>query len=228
MVKPRRSELPEGRRLERFEASVVRSPSELDAALRALPDASALVQPHLPGPIVGVSGVAWEGELVASVHQLGERTWPPGCGIVCYARTMAPDPDLERGTKGLIRELQWSGVFNLQLVRSGGTDYLIDINPRLYHSLALAIAAGLNLPAIWADLLLGREPRVPGYEPGRRFRSEEDLRAVATLVRGGRLREALPAMLPRRRTAHAIVSLRDPAPALSLAGRSVKQTLGSG
>jgi len=38
--------------------------------------------------------------------------------------------------------------------------YVIDVNPRIYGAIGLAIAAGQNLPAIWTDLLLGRTPLV--------------------------------------------------------------------
>ena len=223
VVKPRRSELATDGRLRRFEARMVRTSDELDTAVRALPGGRALVQPHLPGPIVGASGVVWEGRVVASLHQVGHRTWPPGCGIVCFAETVRRDPELERGVDGLMRELRWSGVFNLQFVRSRGRDHLIDINPRLYHSLALAVRAGLNLPTIWTALLLGRVPAVPDYAIGFRFRSEEDFRAVATLVRKRKLGGALTAAIPRRRTAHAVLSLRDPLPALSLVRRSLER-----
>ena len=78
-----------------------------------------------------------------------------------------------------MNELGWSGVFNLQLIERDGRDYVIDLNPRFYVSLTLAVAAGLNLPAIWASLLLGLPFEARGYRAGVRFRQEKgDPRAI--------------------------------------------------
>jgi hypothetical protein len=43
------------------------------------------------------------------------------------------------------------------------------------------------------------------------------MRAAARRMRAGDMAEALAALLPRRRTAHAVFSLRDPRPLLTTA-----------
>jgi hypothetical protein len=99
---------------------------------------------------------------------------------------------------------------------------LIDLNPRIYGSLALAVAAKLNLPEIWVNLLLGRRPDVGGYRIGTRFRHEEkDARALALMLAdGGEARWcALRGLVPRRGTTHAVFSLRDPMPVLTSAAK---------
>ena len=64
---------------------------------------------------------------------------------------------------------------------------MIDLNPRPYGSLALAIGSGLKLPAVWADLLLGREPRLGAYRVGVRCRAEiREGRALVLVRRRGR------------------------------------------
>jgi predicted ATP-grasp superfamily ATP-dependent carboligase len=129
------------------------------------------------------------------------------------------DPAVEAGVRQLIRLLRWSGIFQLQFIRAGSTSYVIDLNPRIYGSLGLAIAAGLNFPAIWADLLLGRTPRVGSYKVGARFRSEErDLATLVASIVGRDWRMALEVLRPRRRTAHALGSISDPMPLL-MSGR---------
>jgi predicted ATP-grasp superfamily ATP-dependent carboligase len=219
VVKPPRSELPVNGRLQRFESQRVDHPRGLAEALGALPGGIALVQPYLDGSLVTVNGVAWKGEVVAAVHQVGIRIWPEHCGALSYAKTIPPDPELDRGARELIGGLRWSGLFNLQLIESGGSRYAIDLNPRTYQSLALATAAGVNLTAIWAQLLLGGRPEVGGYRAGVWFRSEEDLRAILRLAATGHRREALRALVPRRRTVHAVFSVRDPGPVMTLARR---------
>jgi hypothetical protein len=93
------------------------------------------------------------------------------------------------------------------------------VNPRFYTSLGLAVAAGMNLPAIWLDLLMGRVPEVPDYRVGVRFRTEDDLRSLVAQFRSGARRDALAGLLPQRGTAHGVVSLSDPRPGLAYARR---------
>jgi carbamoylphosphate synthase large subunit len=195
------------------EATRVASQDELDAELARLPEDEAwLLQPYVEGTLAAICGVVWEGRLVCASHQLSPRIWPPGRGISAFAVTVEPDRDREAAVARLLERIGGSGVFGLQLILAGGRAYAIDLNPRIYGSLALAIAAGQNLPAIWVDLLLGREPDVRPYEVGVGYRVEEDdLRAILAAARAGDP-GALRGLLPRRRTVHGVFSLRDPAP----------------
>jgi predicted ATP-grasp superfamily ATP-dependent carboligase len=215
IVKPLRSELPVHGELRRFEARRVDDHDELTLALAALPDGAGIVQEYVEGRLRTVNGVAWEGEVVAEIHKVGLRTWPAGCGPVSYAETVSPDPALGEPARALIDRLGWSGIFNLQFIEADDGCFLIDVNPRLYTSLGLAVAAGMNLPAIWVELLMGRRPEVPDYEVGVRFRTEDDLRSLVHQFKSGARLEALAGLLPQRHTAHGIVSLSDPRPGLA-------------
>lgn len=197
------------------EAIRVADEAELEAALAGLPaDERWLLQPYVSGTLAAICGVAWEGRLVCASHQLSPRIWPPGRGISSFAVTVPRDAEREAGVARLLGLVGWSGIFGVQFLLAGGRAWAIDLNPRVYGSLALAIAAGQNLPAIWADLLLGREPRVAGYRVGVGYRVEEDdVRAIAVAARRGDL-GALRGLVPRRRTTHGVFSLRDPAPFL--------------
>jgi biotin carboxylase len=219
VVKPLRSELSTGGGLQRFEASRVKSRLELDRALAELPDEAGLVQPYIEGRLISANGVAYEGRLYGANQHVVHRVWPYRCGQAVYAETIPMTPGRERAVATLVQELGWSGVFNLQLIERDGRSYVIDLNPRFYVSLTLAVAAGVNLPAIWTALLLGRrvEPVRP-YRTGVRFRQEKgDPRAILAEIRTGNMRAARD-LLPRRHTAHALFSARDPRPALSIAG----------
>lgn len=219
IVKPRRSRLraPDGT----FSPSSrrVSTRREAEGILEALPGGRGLLQPNIPGALAGVSGVAWEGEIVCAVHQLSSRIWPMPAGVSSYARTVPPDPKLERGVGRLLREIGWSGIFQVQFLRDRlGENYLIDLNPRIYGSLALAVAAGLNLPSIWTDLLLGRRPDVGEYRVGVRYRQEEtDALAMARTLMDGEYLCAIRGLMPRRDTTHAVFSLLDPMPSVTSA-----------
>jgi predicted ATP-grasp superfamily ATP-dependent carboligase len=224
VVKPVRSEhrAPDGT-LHRISVRRVADASGLDAALTRLP-AEAFVQPYLEAPIRTLNGVVWGGELLGPVHQVAERIWPPDCGVLSAARTVAPDTELERRVARLLAELEWNGMFNLQFLEHEGNLLLMDLNPRPYQSLALAIAAGVNLPAIWVDLLLGRSPRVQGYEVGVRWRySRDDLLALIAAARSGKWRSAVRGLLPRPNTVDGVLSWRDPLPIVSVARQDLRR-----
>ncbi|MDP8973873.1 MAG: ATP-grasp domain-containing protein [Actinomycetota bacterium] len=206
-------------------ASYASSKEQAEEALKNFPGAEGLVQPYIPGPNVSISGVSWEGKLVCAVHHISERIWPATSGVTAYAKTIPPNGELEQGVGGLLQATGWSGLFETEFKRSPhGEHYLIDLNPRVYGSLALAVAAGLNLPGIWVDLVLGRRASVDdSYRVGVRFRQEEkDARALARMLTDGELWYVLQGLMPRRGTTHAIFSLRDPMPLFTSARKLAK------
>jgi predicted ATP-grasp superfamily ATP-dependent carboligase len=185
--------------------------SHLPAAVAGL-SGPVVVQPFAAGAMRAVCGVISDGQLLAAVHQRYVRIWPPGCGTASAAVTTAPDHELEaRLTQLLAGHV---GVFQVQLIG----EQVIDVNPRVYGSLPLAVAAGANLPAIACCAATGRHVSgVVRGRPGVRYRwLEGDVRRVLHDVRLGGLtfRAAGRALLPRPGTAHSVESLRDPGPTL--------------
>jgi predicted ATP-grasp superfamily ATP-dependent carboligase len=171
-----------------------------------------LVQPYVTDPMRAVGGVIHRGRLVAASHQRNVRTWPAECGTSSAAETIEPDPSLESSLVALLDGFE--GVFQAQLAGR----YLLDLNPRVYGSLPLAVAAGANIPAVWCDLLRGEDVPEHRARPGVRYRwIEGDLRSLRASLRAGRisLGEAAWALRPRRGTAHSTESLGDPRPTLA-------------
>jgi predicted ATP-grasp superfamily ATP-dependent carboligase len=177
------------------------------------PVGQVVVQPYLDEPMRAVCGLKWGERLVGVVHQRYLRIWPPVCGTSSAAETVDPDLEVEERIDSLLRG--YEGIFQAQLAGS----YLLDLNPRPYGSLPLAVAAGVNLPALYCELLGGSRPptEVLRSRTGVHYRwIEGDLR---TLWNGLRAREtsmsaALRALRPRHDTAHSIESLSDPVPTL--------------
>ena len=192
----------------------VRDATELEQVLATLPaDERWLLQPYVRGMLTAVCGVVWQRRVICMLHQVSPRIWPPERGISSFAVTVPPDREREEQVGRLLEAVGWSGIFGLQSILADGRAYAIDLNPRVYGSLALAISAGHNLPAIWADLLLGREPNVGPYRVGAAYRVEEDhVRWLAQQLRRGDVHGALGGMLPRRGTTHGAFALRDPLP----------------
>lgn len=172
-------------------------------------DAAVLVQPYLQDDMSAIAGVMWKDELVAVSHQRYFRTWPVSCGTASAAETIEPDIDLEARITRLLAG--YDGIFQAQLA----ADRLLDLNPRPYGSMPLAVRAGANLPGIYCDLLHGVNHARVRARPGVFYRwTEGDVRHVVERVRRRQTgpRQALAALRPRRRAAHSTESLGDPRP----------------
>jgi predicted ATP-grasp superfamily ATP-dependent carboligase len=187
------------------------------------------VQEFVDGHLMAYAAVTTAGglEVVAQSMQVASRVWPPGAGASCRAVSVPIDPELAERAAALLAALGWFGLAELQfLVPADGIARLIDLNGRFYGSLALAVRAGANLPAVWAALATGRLD-VPGkpVEPmtaaaGVRYCWwEGDVRRALLERRGGVARDLAGAMRAGVGAVHSITSWRDPAPALAQARR---------
>lgn len=171
------------------------------------------VQRCEPGHVVSVSGVAQAGELLAVCVSRDARMWPPRGGFTSASTTIEPPEGLTEGVERFLARLGWQGIFQLELVETESGLATIDFNPRPYGSLALALAAGANLPAIWVNALLGRPVAPVVARPGVRYRWEEtEILNAAVAAASGRLGDAVRIALPHRHTTHAFFRLADPAP----------------
>lgn len=200
--------------------------AELREVVASLPGERFIVEAYLPGRLCAVAGVGFEGTLVCAEQRVAHRIWPPDCGSMAYAESVPLDRPAWDALARVMRLLQWTGIIQLQFIENEEGRYLLDLNPRIYASLELAVASGLNLPAIWAQYELGREPEVGRYRPGVRFRSEElDARALVASMRQRRFRSFFRNLWPRPRTAHAVFALRDPLPLFVTAKRAFSSLL---
>lgn len=185
--------------------------------------ARAILQEFLSGRLLAYTVLAdRESRVVARVQQVADLTWPPDLGISVRARTVSIDEQLGERAAGLMRELGWFGLAQLQFVAPpGGEPRLIDLNGRFYGSLALAAGAGVNLPAAWAALATGRPvPPIGAARPGVRYQwMEGDLRRAFAERRGGLLRDLLGCLRYARGAVHSVWSPEDPRPALHYLAR---------
>jgi predicted ATP-grasp superfamily ATP-dependent carboligase len=126
-----------------------------------------LVERTEQGSIVSFAGVLADGRLLGTAVSRYLRTWYPDAGNVCFSESIEVDPALTDRVIRLLEALRWHGIFELELIeRPDGSYTALDLNPRLYGSVALAIAAGANLPAIWCRWLLGEQPTPAIARPG--------------------------------------------------------------
>jgi thioredoxin reductase len=168
---------------------------------------------------VSFAGILADGRLLGTAMSRYLRTWYPRAGNACFSRSIEAPAWLPERIIKLLEALGWEGLFELELIeRPDGSYAAIDLNPRIYGSLALAVAAGANLPALWCQWLLGRKPQRAVARPGLRYRWEEgDLRHLKWSLRHGDLREGAAIIRPRRGTVHALFNARDPGPLVAWA-----------
>jgi protein-tyrosine-phosphatase/predicted ATP-grasp superfamily ATP-dependent carboligase len=142
------------------------NPTEREEALAdVLPWSPVIEQDYFRGRGFGVEVLFEHGEprwLFAHerIHEL-----PVTGGASSYRRAVGVPEVLRRATIDLLSSLDWHGVAMVEFKVADDGDYrLMEINPRLWGSLPLAIAAGVNFPLGLLRLATGESPgRQPRY-----------------------------------------------------------------
>ena len=234
VVKPRKTTVhdPEGGPL-RLRAQVAHTPDEAHAQVEYLESVGAepLLQEYVEGDLLAYVAVTdRDSRVVSAVQQRTEEIWPRQSGGSIRARTEPIDDELAEKVGALLAELRWLGIAQTQFQVTPGRDpVLIDFNGRFYGSMALVLAAGPNLPAIWAALATGRPmPDVEAAREGVRYHwLESYLRRVVNERRGlvGSIGYAIGSR-------HGLWDTQDPAPAAlhvkRLAGRALRRASANG
>jgi predicted ATP-grasp superfamily ATP-dependent carboligase len=176
-------------------ARLARDEEQLERLLqRVPPNELLLVQERVRGPLVSVELVIdREGRLVARFQQVTRRTWPSAAGSIALATSVEPDEGLVSRTAAMLAELGYWGLAQVDFVETDAGYTLLDVNPRFYRCLPLAIACGTNLPALWHAVAMGRPVGSPGtYRTGMTYRWLEADFVAAARGAPGRLFERAP------------------------------------
>lgn len=176
-----------------------------------------LVQQAVAGDLMAlVLLLAPDGRTAAVCQQRASHVHPLGAGVSARARTEPVDEELAGRGADFLRRLGWWGVAELQLLAAPGRPpVLIDVNARLYGSMSLAVAAGVNLPDLWLRLAAGDDvgPLVQA-RPGVRYQwLEGDLRRAVQQRSGGLLRDLAGCLRAATTSHHSTWSPADPLPA---------------
>ncbi len=113
------------------------------------PERYPIIQERVEGEGWGVSCLYWEGKRIASFthRRLREKTLTGGTSTL---RESAHNPIMEEYAHRLLDTLRWHGLamvefkWNPQLKKA----WFLEINPRLWGSIALPIACGIDFPAL--------------------------------------------------------------------------------
>jgi predicted ATP-grasp superfamily ATP-dependent carboligase len=193
------------------------SESALEQLLAELPaEEPVLVQELATGPLTAVVVLLdRDGSLVASFHQEARRTWPPGAGPSTLSVSVVPDRAFAEQCADMLRGAGYWGLAELQFVGTASGPALVDVNARFYGSLALALASGVNFPAMWHAVASGEAPApVRSYRTGVTYRW---LQAELLAAIHGQPRVLLER--PRRPRTGAMWAADDPLPGVLMGAR---------
>lgn len=116
---------------------------------------SVLVQEFVPGDGVLTSLLLSKGQLMAEFSYKRIRSVHPTGFGAALRESVPTTKQLHDGALAVVRALDtnWDGIANVEFrVRPDGTPVFLEVNPRNVHSLALAVYAGVNFPAMLAEM----------------------------------------------------------------------------
>jgi len=114
-----------------------------------------LIQEYIPGDGYGIFVLMREGEPMAlfAHHRLREEE-PMGARS-SYCESIAPPPIMKEYALNLLREIKWTGpaMVEFKLDRRDNIPKLMEINGRFWGSLPLSVAAGVDFPSLYLQML---------------------------------------------------------------------------
>lgn len=167
VLKPTHSKIMVAGELQTLAAVVVRNETQRQEQLRRwLPYTPVLQQQYVQGHGVGAEFLFDRGRKIW--HFVHERAheYPLSGGASSYRRSIKPPDALLRDAEKLLTSLNWHGVAMVEFkMNANGQYWLMEINPRLWGSLALSLDAGVNFPLGLLQLTRGQQPQPqPDYK----------------------------------------------------------------
>ncbi len=146
-----------------------------------------MVQAYVAGIGVGCFFLIREGKVLARFqHQRIRDVDPTGSGSSLRV-SVAPDPLIMEGSERLIRAIGWEGLLMVEYrVGADRTPYLMEVNPRPWGSMQLALESGVDFPLLWYRAIAGRPvEEVSSYRQGIFCRYlAGDLRHLESVLHG--------------------------------------------
>jgi len=131
-----------------------------------------LIQEYVSGTIHDVCVLFEDGEIKTALTQERVRMFPASGGAGVVNKT-TDRQDLVEYTKQLLSPLDWSGIAQIEFMDSEtiSEPKLIEINPKVWGTTELSIAAGVNFPKQLVDLHLNESiaDSVSDFEQGLYF-----------------------------------------------------------
>ncbi len=180
VLKPTHSKVMVNGALRTLAVAVVKDESERWEQLRRwLSLTQVQQQEYIQGRGVGVEFLFNRGRKIWHFAHERVHEYPLTGGASSYRRSINPPAAMLQDAQKLLTALHWHGVAMVEFkIDAKGQHWLMEINPRLWGSLALSIDAGVDFPLGLLQVAKGEQPvpqpkyKVPYYT--RDFRTDVD------------------------------------------------------
>lgn len=146
---------------------------ELYATSRVL-NYPSMIQEKIVGPGTGLFTLYDGDRHLALFSHRRLREKPPSGGVSVVSESVPLDQEMVAAAGRLLSAVGWRGVAMVEFKRDqrDGRAKLMEINGRFWGSLQLAIACGVDFPALLLDYLQGDGPRTPAadYRVGHKLK----------------------------------------------------------
>jgi predicted ATP-grasp superfamily ATP-dependent carboligase len=217
VLKPQSSrKLREGNRIDSFKVTYAGDAEDLKRRMHDLEGkSSVLLQRYCPGVGHGVELLMSEGTPLAAFQHKRLREIPITGGPSAYRESVELDPVLYDYALRLLKEVRWTGLAMVEFKVGQRGPTLMEINGRIWGSIPLAVASGMDFPVLLAELFLhgaaAIKPQLQSnYRIGVRCRDlQRDLMWITNVLRQRRRYQFLD--MPSRKSAVlALLELFDP------------------
>lgn len=164
VLKPRASHQMRERQtgMESFEVTYAENPNDLRRKLERLEGrCEVLLQRYCQGQGVGIELLMSQGKPLAAFAHRRRREIPLTGGASAYRESIPLDPELLDWSVRLLAAIRWTGLAMVEFKVGPDRKELMEVNGRIWGSIPLAVASGMDFPALLARLLLNGEGAVP-------------------------------------------------------------------
>lgn len=162
VLKPRKSVLRIGSRIYKPEMFYVNSPDEIKTHLEDVYQEQGtyvayMLQEKIVGQGVGVFALCMSGNSVAEFAHRRLLEKPPSGGRSVLSESLSASEAPMAEALALLRHFRWDGVAMVEFKKAAnGVSYLMEINPRFWGSLQLAIDSKRNFPVMLLEMCKNR------------------------------------------------------------------------
>jgi len=167
VLKPTRSKVMIAGELRTLAVAIVKAQRQNEEQLKQwLPFTPVLQQQYVSGKGIGVEFLFDRGKKIWHFAHERVHEYPLSGGASSYRRSIRPSAAMLQDAEKLLTALNWHGVAMVEFkVDARGQHWLIEINPRLWGSLALSTDAGVNFPLGLLQIARGQQPSAqPDYK----------------------------------------------------------------
>ena len=151
----------------------VKNESDFAHAKSKIKNTQYLIQEYIKGPGYGFSALLAENsKVIAQFTHKRIREYPVTGGISTFCESVKNEKMEKYGLK-LLKKLKWQGLamVEFKLDEKDGIPKLMEINPRFWGSMPLAIKSGVDFPYLLYKAAIGSQvPRIKKYPIGVKLR----------------------------------------------------------